>query len=102
MIYEIVWNTDGENPSNIELPKYVVVSNSEFNIPNVSEESPDMPVFHIIPSDFPDINVEEELADILSDIYGFCISSFYLVGNDVLENDMKFFLDNQYVNYEYV
>ena len=31
-----------------------------------------------------------------------CISGFHTVENDVLEGDMKFFLDNQYVNYEYV
>ena len=101
MIYEIIWNTDGENPSNMELPKYVVISNDEFNIPNVSGDNPDMPVFHIIPADFPEIDMDEELADIMSDIFDWAVSSFYEVSNTTFDNDMSFFTQNKYVNYEF-
>tara|TARA_B100001287_G_C22648174_1_gene513814 strand:+ start:108 stop:416 length:309 start_codon:yes stop_codon:yes gene_type:complete len=101
MIYEIVWNTDGENPSNMDLPKYVVISNNMLSNPNTNDEYPDPPVFHIIPNDYPALDVEAELANVMTDIFDWCISDIYMVNNSVFESDMKFFASNKFVNYEF-
>ncbi len=101
MIYEIVWNTDGEVPSNMDLPKYVVVSNNSFLSPITNDVYPDPPVFHIIPNDYPDLDIESELADVMTDIFDWCISSFYVVDNNVFYQDMEFFAKNRFVNYEF-
>ncbi len=101
MIYEIVWDTDGENPSNMDLPKYVVISNNMLSSPNTNDDYPDPPVFHIIPSDYPEMDIEVELADVMTDIFDWCISGIYMVDNTAFENDMEFFASNKFVNYEF-
>lgn len=102
MIYEIVWNTDGHNPGEMDLPKYVIVNNNaSFNFIS-KEEYPDPPVFHIAPSDFPEIDLEEELSDIMTDIFDWCIVSLCIVDNDTFTNDMKHFNKEGFVSYEYV
>lgn len=101
MIYEIVWDTDGVNPSDYDLPKYVVVSNTYITDPHTGEEYPDPPVFHIIPDDYPEVNVEEELSVIMSDIFDWAVSSFYMVSNDTFADDMAFFSQNKLVTYEF-
>ena len=101
MIYEIVWDTDGENPNNMDLPKYVVISDNQFINPNTNDEYPDPPVFHIIPSDYPDMDIETELSDVMTDIFDRCISSFYAVDSNAFQKDMEFFARNRFVNYDF-
>jgi len=102
MIYEIVWDTDGVNPGDYDLPKYVVVNNTYMTNPLTGEDYPDPPVFHIIPKDYPEVNVEEELGDIMSDIFDWAVSSFYMVSNDTFADDMTFYSQNNYVTYEFI
>ena len=101
MIYEVTWDTDGTDPCDLELPKYVIVSNSlPFN-PKTKECYPDPPVFHIMPSDYPDFDPEEELVDLLTEIFDWCVSSVYIAGNEDFNKDMEFFAKNGFVKYEY-
>ena len=101
MIYEIVWNTDGICPADLDLPKYVVVSNTYLTNPLTGEDYPDPPVFHIIPKDYPEVCVENELSGIMSDIFDWAVSSFYIVGNKAFNSDMEYFMENGSVKYEY-
>lgn len=101
MIYEIVWNTDGINPGNLDLPKYVIVSNKNMTSRLKGEDFPDPPVFHIIPNDYPDFNPEEEIVDFLTELFDWCIDSIYIVENDAFNKDMKFFSQHKYVTYEF-
>jgi len=101
MIYEIVWDTDGCDPCSLELPKYVIVSNTPFINPKTKECYPDPPVFHIIPSDYPHFNPETELCDLLSEVFDWAVSGIYIVSNDVFNTDMEYFTENGSVKYEY-
>lgn len=101
MIYEVIWDTDGTDPCGLELPKYVIVSNSLLLNPKTKECYPDPPVFHIMPSDYPDFDPEEELVDLLSEIFDWGVSSIYIIDNETFNKDMEFFAKNGFVKYEY-
>ena len=101
MIYEIVWDTDGCDPCEYDLPKYVVVSDIPFLNPKTKECYPDPPVFHIIPSDFPEFNAESELVDLMTEIFDWAISSTYIVTNNTFNADMEYFNKHGFVKYEY-
>ena len=51
---------------------------------------------------FPEIDMDEELADIMSDIFDWAVSSFYMVSNDTFADDMTFYSQNNYVTYEFI
>ena len=101
MIYEIVWDTEETCPRKLDLPKYVVVSNHPLKNPKTKESYPDPPVFHIIPSDYPDFDASSELSELLTEVFDWCVSSIYIVNNDTFNKDMEFFAENGYVQHEF-
>ena len=59
-ITEIDWDTDGLDPQELNLPTEVPIDRDKYHDINGNKLE------------------EDEIADVLSDIYGWCVNSFYV------------------------